>query len=658
MYGLGIDAGGTYTDTAVIDMDTGVFVAGNKALTTRSDLSIGIRNSLAGIDRSILSEVALTSLSSTLATNSVVEGKGCRVGLICIGKSYNGNDADMYFQVDGRFSMNGKEEESLGIRQITEALEAMDGKVDALAIAGYISVRWPEHEERCAAMAARRLKVPIVLAHTLTSKLGFEQRAVTAVMNARLIPTIKELMDSVKVVLKEAGVTSPLMVVKGDGSVMREDVAALKPVETILSGPASSITGARALTRITDAAVVDIGGTTTDIGLLRNGIPKIDPEGARIAGKRTRVMAAEIATYGIGGDSRIVVNGREIILTPVRAIPLCVAASLWPSVKSSIAELRDRTGFPAPENYPVPKMLQETEFIRFTHEPQEGVLSRNDLMFLNAIRAGPRRISDVAGELDLPPHAFNVSLMESRGFITRIAVTPTDILCAEGTYDAYDTESSRIAVDYLARKCGMDAGRFIEHVKTMITEKIAASLMETILLRENDTDTPTPEQEYLIERALHSKGEYSIGFRLNIPIVGIGAPTGAWLPRVADMLGTELVLPENSSIGNAIGAITGYVSESAEVTVRATPKDPVENPECDVYTGSGVRTFPFPDEAVEFAGEEASRIAVKRACASGASNPDVTVSVEEKVFELADGKKVFRGATVVARATGKPDLGH
>ena len=658
MYGLGIDAGGTYTDTAVIDMDTGAFIAGNKALTTREDLSIGIRNSISGLDRSLLSKVSLTSLSSTLATNSVVEGKGCRVGLICIGKPYNGNDADMYFQVDGRFSMNGKEEEPLGIRQISEALEAMEGKIDALAIAGYISVRWPSHEIRCANMAARKLDVPIVLAHTLTSKLGFEQRTTTAVMNARLIPTIKELMNSVKDVLKEAGVESPLMVVKGDGSVMRENVATVKPVETILSGPASSITGARALTAVSNAAVVDMGGTTTDIGLLRKGIPKINPEGARIAGKRTRVMAAEIATYGIGGDSRIVVNGRDIVLTPVRAIPICIASSIWSSVKDSIADLRTASGFPAAENYPVNKILQEQEFVRFTHEPPEGTLSSSDMMFLDGIREGPRRISDLAAEYDLPPHAFDIALMESRGFVTRIAVTPTDILCAEGTYDGYDTESSRIAVGYLARKCGMPTDAFIEHVKRMITEKIASSLMETILLRENDSDIPTPEQDYLIDRTLHAKGEYSVGFRLNIPIVGIGAPTGAWLPEVARLLGTELILPENSSIGNAIGAITGYVSENAEVTVRATPVDPVEDPECDVYTGTDVRTFPSPEEALEFAEKEASRIAVQRAKTSGASNPDVEVSVEKKVFELADGKEVFRGATVIARARGKPDLGH
>ena len=84
-YGLGIDAGGTYTDTAIVELDSGRLVCGNKALTTHDDLTVGIRGSLSGLDRELLPKISLTSLSSTLATNSVVENKGCRVGLICIG---------------------------------------------------------------------------------------------------------------------------------------------------------------------------------------------------------------------------------------------------------------------------------------------------------------------------------------------------------------------------------------------------------------------------------------------------------------------------------------------------------------------------------------------------------------------------------------------
>lgn len=110
-------------------------------------------------------------------------------------------------------------------------------------------------------------------------------------------------------------------------------------METILSGPAASLIGAMSTTGINDAIVVDIGGTTTDIGIVHDGKPRLEPDGATICGNKTHVMAAKIATFGIGGDSRILVNGRDIILSTIRVIPLCVAASRWECVKEYLEKL-------------------------------------------------------------------------------------------------------------------------------------------------------------------------------------------------------------------------------------------------------------------------------------------------------------------------------
>lgn len=93
------------------------------------------------------------------------------------------------------------------------------------------------------------------------------------------------------------------------------------------------------ITGIKDAIVIDIGGTTTDIGIVRDGKPRLEPDGATICGNKTRVMAAKIATFGIGGDSRILVNGKDIILSTIRVIPLCVAASRWKCVKEHLKKL-------------------------------------------------------------------------------------------------------------------------------------------------------------------------------------------------------------------------------------------------------------------------------------------------------------------------------
>ncbi len=657
-YGLGIDTGGTYTDTVIVDLDTNEVICGNKALTTRHDLSEGIENSLLGLDRELFRKISLISLSSTLATNSVVENKGCRVGLICIGKSYlRSSDPDCYYEVDGKFNMDGQEVEELNIHAAMDALNAMKGRIDALAISGYVSVRNPSHENRVAKMADKILEVPIVRGHELTSRLGFEQRTTTAVMNARLIPTITELLASVKSVLGKLGLDAPLMVVKGDGAIMKDDVAMVRPVETILSGPASSLTGAKALTGIDDAMVIDIGGTTSDIGVLKNGFPRVEPEGANIGGKRTRVIAADIATFGIGGDSRILVNGRKILLSSVREIPLCIASEKWPVIKETLRFLESQTDDRSEEERNIEDILQETEFFTLAHSHDGTDLSDLDREFLRLLKEHPMRLTDAGAVLDVPPHSINISLLESRGYITRIGVTPTDLLHADGTYVRYDAEASSMAIGYLARKCGFEVQKFIDVTKDMIVRKIASCAMEKLFHDESGNDQLSMSQKEIIEKTVyHPPEDYDLEFRLKYPIIGIGAPVGSWLPKVAELLHTELIIPERSEIGNAIGAITGSVSETVIVTIRAARPEFEEEPECDVFTGSEIKTFYRPQEALEYAKREAEKMVLSACARSGSKNPVIDCSVEESYVEVSSEKKFFRGATVTVRATGKPDL--
>lgn len=657
-YGLGIDTGGTFTDTAIVDLDTGDIVCGNKALTTQRDLSEGIENSLLGLDRTLFDKISLISLSSTLATNSVVENKGCRVGLICIGKSYiNRSAPECYYEIGGKFNMNGEEVEGLDIQNAKTALEKMKGRVDALAISGYVSVRNTSHEDRIAELADRILGLPVVCGHELTSKLGFEQRTTTAVMNARLIPTITELLSSVKAVLEHLGLNAPLMVVKGDGALMKEDVARTSPVETILSGPASSLTGAKALTGLGDAMVIDIGGTTSDIGILKNGFPRVDPEGANLGGKRTRVVAADIATFGIGGDSRILVNRKKILLSPVREIPLCIASEKWPGIRNVLKTLEFQSDDRSEEERNIEDILQETEFFTLTHSCDGGDISDIDREFLALVEKQPMRLSDAGALLCVPPHSINVSLLECRGYITRIGVTPTDLLHAEGSYVGYDARASAVAIGYLARKSGLKAQEFIDVAKKMIVKKIASCAIEKLFHDESGNDQLSISQKEIVEKIISDVPEdYVLDFRLKYPIIGIGAPVGSWLPEVADILHTELVIPKRSEIGNAIGAITGSVSETATVVVRASGPEYEEEPECDVFTGSEIRTFCRPREALDHAKRAAEKMALAACNRSGSKDPVIECSVEESYVEISPEKRFFRGATVTVRATGKPDL--
>ena len=217
--GLGIDTGGTYTDAAILNMENGTIISKAKALTTRANLSIGIKNAILGLDGSLLSRIKLLAISSTLATNSVVEGKGCRVGLILIGHEASMNiPVDELVLVSGGHTLVGNVLLELDTEAIERFVLRAKDKVDGFAISSYLSVRNPEHELAAKALVQSITNAPVVCGHELSSALGFNERTITAVLNARLIPVIVELISSIKNVQDALDIHTPLMIVKGDGS--------------------------------------------------------------------------------------------------------------------------------------------------------------------------------------------------------------------------------------------------------------------------------------------------------------------------------------------------------------------------------------------------------------------------------------------------------
>ena len=645
--GLGIDTGGTYTDSVVIDMDTKQIVCRSKALTTRDDLIKGIVASLRGLEST--ERISIVSLSSTLATNSIVEGKSCRVGLIVLGKKFGHTvRVAQYAYLDAQLDLKGRTVKKLDMEEAKQAVESMRGKVDVLAVVGYMSVRNPAHEEAVKSLAERMLGIPVVCAHDLTSKLGFEQRANTAIINAGLIPTIIDLINAVNKALEDLGIDAPLMIVKGDGSIMNAATAIRRPIETIMSGPASSLTSAMVHTGISDALIADIGGTTTDLGIIHGGFVRTLDSGAVVGGHRTRVRAADVSTYGMGGDSRISVENGKIKLSAIRIIPICIAASKWPSVKEWISELTDLKSSPS-------DAVSDCEFYTLASNDEYSYLTEYDRRFLKTLKDRPYPVREVSEVTEIPFDRFCLKDMESEGYVTRIGVTPTDILAAEGSYSEYDPEASRKAVALLAHKAGMEIDAFIAAAKKAITQKICRCIMDHMIRSETGKDLLTEADSKVIEEIIRDTGDYNIGMRLKMPIVGIGAPVGAWLPDVASFFDTELILPENYDVGNAIGAISSSVTEVVELSVRAAFQDFSDEPECTVYNGETAFEFSDKWEAMEFAVEEATRIATARAIESGAQDVVIEHKIDETCVDVeGKGKKVFRGATVLVRASGKP----
>lgn len=532
--GIGMDTGGTYTDAVIMDLDSGKVLCKAKSRTTHEDLTIGIAGALDALDQDLLGSVGIVALSSTLATNSVVEGKGSRVGLICIGGRYDQSvRADYQVTVAGGHDVHGDEDTPLDERSVEEFLRSIKGKVDGLAVSGYLAVRNPDHENRVRVMARGILDVPVVCGHELSTELGFSERTTTCVMNSRLIPVIDELLRSVRSVLDARGIRAPLMISRGDGTMMLDSVARERPVETILSGPAASLMGAMHMSGVRDAVVMDMGGTTTDVGILRDGRPGIDPDGAVIGGKRTRVNAARIFTYGIGGDSRIVINPATVVVCTERVIPFCVAASRWPTVADHLSRLA-RFGYGQmrrPFSNPEIQTLDSEMFVAEREPPASMALTDCERAMLQAVEGCPMTLEAVRATVHAEPSDIDVGKLVENRLVQRIGFTPTDVLHADGTYREFDHQASIDAARFMAVRSGLDYDAFILRSREAIRDRLCLCLMDVLLNEDSGEPELGRTGEDLIRKFITGRPcrDFVCSFRLSKPIVGIGAPSGVYM---------------------------------------------------------------------------------------------------------------------------------
>ena len=275
---LGVDTGGTYTDAVVYDEAAGELLGKAKVPTDHDDLSQGMT---AAVDGAIAAAgvapeaVSLVAVSTTLATNALVEGRGRRAGLVMIGFEPEAaaraglRDAigsDPVIMVAGGHSSHGEEMAPLDTAGLLGELDAVAASVEAFAVTSQFSVRNPAHEEQARALIRDHCGLPVTCSHELVEALNGPRRSVTALLNARLIAMIDELIVTTVGVLHARRIDAPLMVVRGNGSLVAASFVRERPVETILSGPAASLVGAVHLAGLPDAVVADVGGTTTDVG--------------------------------------------------------------------------------------------------------------------------------------------------------------------------------------------------------------------------------------------------------------------------------------------------------------------------------------------------------------------------------------------------------
>ncbi len=326
---IGIDVGGTNTDAVVLDRDERV-LARAKAGTT-ADVTGGIRAALALVlERAAVPAARITHvmLGTTHATNAVLERRRLeRVAVLRIGGpathairplfSWPADVRDAVAVgsaiVDGGLEYDGRELAPLDRDAAARFLADVGARADAIAITSVFSPVSPEHELAARDLARELLgaDVPISLGHEVGS-LGLIERENATVLNAALAGVAREVGGAIGDALAEHGIAATVWFAQNDGTLMALEYALRFPVLTIGSGPANSLRGAAYLTGASDAIVADVGGTSTDVGVLVGGFPRESASAVEIGGIRTNFRMPDTLSIGLGGGSLVVTDPLKV----------------------------------------------------------------------------------------------------------------------------------------------------------------------------------------------------------------------------------------------------------------------------------------------------------------------------------------------------------
>ncbi|MCB2137337.1 MAG: hydantoinase/oxoprolinase family protein, partial [Rhodobacteraceae bacterium] len=445
-----------------------------------------------------------------------------------------------------------------------------------------------------------------------------------------------------------------LMVVRGDGALIAASIARERPIETILSGPAASIAGAGWLTGETDALVSDIGGTTTDVCLLRGGKPSIDPLGARVGPYRTMVEAVAMRTTGLGGDSEVhLTEGlkTELWLGPRRLVPVALLASQWPALvhaaldaalsQSATGEFDGRFVLPLWRGA-APAGLAE----------REGAIA-------GRLQSGPRTLADtVRTRLEFPA----LMRMVSRGLVMISGVTPSDAAHVLGQLDSWDGEAATKAVKLFARRRNGRGDMIAADATAMamaIVDQLKAQTIDCLLeaaLAEDSHDWKDEAPEVLARHPLmragldRHEGVVRIAASIGVPVIGLGASAPNYYGSLGERLGTTMVLPEHAGVANAIGAVVGQVAMHVEGSVTSPGPGRFV-----AHLPTGPRSFGDKDAAIAALQSALAAEATERSRLSGVD--EVRLSTETYLSEVeVEGQPMFIEARLKVTAHGRPRI--
>jgi N-methylhydantoinase A/oxoprolinase/acetone carboxylase beta subunit len=547
--------------------------------------------------------------------------------------------------VAGGHDHNGDARVPLDLEALEAALSRMADKVDAFAVAGAFAVRNAAHEHAARELIVARTGKPVTLSTELSSSLDAPRRALTAALNARLISRVSNLIEAVQRAMAQLQIRCPLMIVKGDGTLALAESVVTRPIETVLSGPAASLVGAQWLSGLDSFIMSDMGGTTTDLGVLLNGRPRVALDGAEVGGWRTMVRAIDVRTIGLGGDSEVLLGPQgKLSISTQRIVPVALIGQRYPEVLAMLeADLADVDGGNS----------MQGRFVLLPFgaraDSPTGELTAREREVLDQIGERPQALRKVASSLSAQRA---ISSLRRKGLVQLSGFTPSDAAHVLGLQANWSSEAAKLAGQLGARLREMKfptperTEQFARDVWNETVRLTGRAILDTALgvklVDDQLVDAVCRGQTLL--------GLATISLKPSVPVVAVGGPVKVYYPEVARRLGCDMVFPDYCDVANAVGAATGVVAQTVVVRVAGDGSGVFV-----VHSTVGTQQYRDPAEALGRATELAREAARTAVLAMGAQAPEVKLTLQKTMLPNATSDTGLLEAVITAEAIGRPN---
>ena len=518
---IGIDVGGTFTKAIALDIVTGEILSSSTVPTTHTaerGVSAGIVTVLSNLLKESeirLNEIEIIAHSTTQAINALLESDTSKVGILAMGvgpeksdviKRTNLSDGKINYENDIRSSHRFLDTSHLITdSEVSTAIkELKDEGAKVIVATEAFGVDDPSNEEFVMEHATK-LQIPSTASHEISGIYGLEIRTLTAAINASVLPKTVQVGNFVEQAIRETGVTAPLMIMKGDGGVTSMDTFRSKPILTVLSGPAASVAGALLYLKVTNGIFVEVGGTSTNICIIKNGKPEI--RYVTIKNHPTCIRSMDVRVLGVAGGSMVKLDSNTISRVGPRSAHI---AGMKYSCYADVDELSTgeiilvKPKESDVDEYVAIKCKNETFAITNTCAANAlGMIEEGDYSYSNP-ESAKLALNILGKKIGVAGAQAALSIIQTASFditkeITRIIkefkLVPSKVKLIGGGGGA------SVLVPFVAKQLNLDYQK-ADYAEVISSIGVASSMMQEQL--EETVTNPNPEQISKLHKKIHS----------------------------------------------------------------------------------------------------------------------------------------------------------